>query len=43
MRREWKTEELIAGWTLLDGDWELATRVTGVTPPGFSPILKGFR
>ncbi len=23
MRREWEPEDLIAAWTLLDGDWEL--------------------
>ncbi|MEV0972116.1 hypothetical protein [Microtetraspora glauca] len=29
VRREWEREELIAAWTLLDGDWELVGNKTG--------------
>ncbi|NUP69400.1 MAG: hypothetical protein HOW71_45355 [Nonomuraea sp.] len=32
MRREWEPEELIAAWTLLDGDWDLVGNKTGATP-----------
>ncbi|MET8054742.1 DUF4158 domain-containing protein [Streptosporangium sp. NPDC005286] len=42
MRREWEPEELIAAWTLLDGDWELVGNKTGTTRLGFSLLLKFF-
>jgi hypothetical protein len=42
MRREWEPEELIAAWTLLDGDWELVGNKTGATRLDFSLILKFF-
>ncbi|GES09423.1 DUF4158 domain-containing protein [Acrocarpospora macrocephala] len=42
MRREWEPEELIAAWTLLDGDWELVGNKTGATRLGFSLLLKFF-
>jgi hypothetical protein len=42
VRREWEPEELIAAWTLLDGDWELVGNKTGATRLGFSLILKFF-
>ena len=37
MRREWEPEDLIAAWTLLDGDWELVGNKTGATRLG-SPL-----
>lgn len=36
MRREWEPEDLIAAWTLLDGDWELVGNKTGATHLGFA-------
>ncbi len=42
MRREWEPEELIAAWTLLDGDWELVGNRTGATRLGFGLMLKFF-
>ncbi|WP_326821462.1 Tn3 family transposase [Streptosporangium sp. NBC_01756] len=42
MRREWEPEELIASWTLLDGDWELVGNKTGATRLGFGLMLKFF-
>ncbi|WP_326640051.1 Tn3 family transposase [Streptosporangium sp. NBC_01755] len=42
MRREWEPEELIAAWTLLDGDWGLVGNKTGATRLGFSLLLKFF-
>jgi hypothetical protein len=35
VRREWEPEELIAAWTLLDGDWELVGNKTEATRLGF--------
>ena len=37
LRREWEPEDLIAAWTLLDGDWELVGNKTGATRLG-SPL-----
>ncbi|WP_405148756.1 hypothetical protein OG589_12230 [Sphaerisporangium sp. NBC_01403] len=34
MRREWEPEELIAAWTLLDGDWELVGNKMRMCWPG---------
>jgi hypothetical protein len=42
VRREWEPEELIAAWTLLDGDWELVGNKTGATRLGFGLLLKFF-
>ncbi|MEV4180818.1 DUF4158 domain-containing protein [Streptosporangium canum] len=42
MRREWEPEELIAAWTLLDGDRELVGNKTGATRLGFGVLLKFF-
>ncbi|WP_067817657.1 DUF4158 domain-containing protein [Actinomadura kijaniata] len=42
MRREWEPEELIAAWTLLDGDWDLVGNKTGATRLGFGLLLKFF-
>ncbi|HEU4734272.1 MAG TPA: DUF4158 domain-containing protein, partial [Kofleriaceae bacterium] len=42
MRREWEPEELIAGWTLVDRDWELVANKSGATRLGFALLLKFF-
>ncbi|MGI5289756.1 DUF4158 domain-containing protein [Nonomuraea polychroma] len=42
VRREREPEELIAAWTLLDGDWELVGNKTGATRLGFGLLLKFF-
>jgi hypothetical protein len=42
VRREWELEELIAAWTLLDGDWELVGNKSGATRLGFGLLLKFF-
>ncbi|MEV5707972.1 Tn3 family transposase [Actinoallomurus sp. NPDC052274] len=42
MRREWEPEDLIAAWTLLDGDWRLVGNKTGATRLGFGLLLKFF-
>jgi hypothetical protein len=40
VRREWEPEELIAAWTLLDGDWEVVANKTGATRLGFGLMLR---
>jgi hypothetical protein len=42
VRQEWSLEELLASWTLVDGDWELVANKTGATRLGFSLLLKFF-
>jgi hypothetical protein len=42
VRRQWEPEDLIAAWTLLDGDWELVGNKTGATRLGFVLMLKFF-
>ncbi|GIH51113.1 protein of unknown function [Microbispora rosea] len=42
MRRDWEPEELIAAWTLLEGDWELVGNKRGATRLGFGVLLKFF-
>ncbi|WP_454561894.1 DUF4158 domain-containing protein [Mycobacterium haemophilum] len=42
MHREWASEDLIASWTLVGGDWELVANKTGATRLGFSLLLKFF-
>jgi Domain of unknown function (DUF4158) len=42
MRREWKPEELIACWTLVEDDWRLVSSKAGATRLGFSLLLKFF-
>ncbi|WP_374121243.1 DUF4158 domain-containing protein [Streptomyces sp. WAC00276] len=42
MRQEWSPEELLANWTLVDGDWELVGNKSGATRLGFSLLLKFF-
>lgn len=42
MRREWEPEELIACWTLVDGDRERLANKAGATRLGFALMLKFF-
>ena len=42
MRREWEPEDLIACWTLLDGDRPLVANKRGTTRLGFALMLKLF-
>ncbi|MEU6540514.1 DUF4158 domain-containing protein [Streptomyces sp. NPDC047000] len=42
MRQEWSPEELLANWTLVDGDWALVANKSGTTRLGFSLLLKFF-
>ncbi|WP_327129513.1 Tn3 family transposase [Streptomyces sp. NBC_01727] len=42
MRQEWSPEELLASWTLVEGDWKLVANKTAVTRLGFCLMLKFF-
>jgi hypothetical protein len=42
VRQEWSPEELLANWTLVDGDWDLVANKSGATRLGFSLLLKFF-
>ncbi|MET8509853.1 DUF4158 domain-containing protein [Streptomyces sp. NPDC004787] len=42
MRQEWSPEELLACWTLVDGDWDLVANKSGPTRLGFCLMLKFF-
>ncbi|MFE6160590.1 Tn3 family transposase [Streptomyces sp. NPDC056486] len=42
MRQEWSPEELLANWTLVDGDWDLVANKSGATRLGFGLLLKFF-
>ncbi|MFF8730983.1 DUF4158 domain-containing protein [Streptomyces sp. NPDC015171] len=42
VRQEWSPEELLANWTLVDGDWDLVANKSGTTRRGFSLLLKFF-
>ncbi|MFF9819482.1 DUF4158 domain-containing protein [Streptomyces sp. NPDC014006] len=42
VRQEWSPEELLANWTLVDGDWDLVANKSGTTRLGFSLLLKSF-
>ncbi|WP_242613926.1 DUF4158 domain-containing protein [Actinomadura roseirufa] len=42
MRQEWLPEDVVACWTLVDGDWDLVANKTGATRLGFSLLLKFF-
>ncbi|MFF2901793.1 DUF4158 domain-containing protein [Streptomyces sp. NPDC057966] len=42
VRQEWSPEELLANWTLVDGDWDLVANKSGTTRLGFSLLLKFF-
>ncbi|WP_431982989.1 hypothetical protein [Streptomyces qinglanensis] len=39
-RQEWSPEELLANWTLVDGDWDLVAHKSGATRLGSSLLLK---
>jgi hypothetical protein len=42
VRQEWSPEELLASWTLVEGDWELLANKSGPTRLGFALLLKFF-
>ncbi len=42
VQQEWAPEELLASWTLVEGDWKLVANKTGVTRLGFCLMLKFF-
>ncbi|MGW7018131.1 DUF4158 domain-containing protein [Streptomyces decoyicus] len=42
VRQEWSPEELLANWTLVDGDWDLVANKSGATRLGFGLLLKFF-
>ncbi|MFE7245344.1 Tn3 family transposase [Streptomyces sp. NPDC057580] len=42
MRQEWSPEDVVACWTLVDGDWDLVANKTGPTRLGFCLMLKFF-
>ncbi|MFI2235628.1 DUF4158 domain-containing protein [Streptomyces chrestomyceticus] len=42
VRQEWSPQELLANWTLVDGDWELVANKSGTTRLGFRLLLKFF-
>ncbi len=42
VRQEWSPEELLANWTLVDGDWALVANKSGTTRLGFSLLLRFF-
>ncbi|MFC9759587.1 DUF4158 domain-containing protein [Streptomyces sp. NPDC056921] len=42
VRQEWSPEDVVACWTLVDGDWDLVANKTGPTRLGFCLMLKFF-
>ncbi|MFG2395694.1 DUF4158 domain-containing protein [Streptomyces lydicus] len=40
MRQEWSPEDVVACWTLVDGDWDLLANKSGPTRLGFCLMLK---
>lgn len=42
MRQEWSPEDVVACWTLVDGDWGLVANKSGPTRLGFCLMLKFF-
>jgi Domain of unknown function (DUF4158) len=40
VQADWKPDELIGAWTLVEGDWKLIANKTGVTRLGFAVMLK---
>jgi hypothetical protein len=42
VRQEWSPEDVVACWTLVDGDWDLVANKTGTTRLGYSLLLKFF-
>jgi hypothetical protein len=41
-RREWSPGDVVACWTLVEGDWDLVANKTGATRLCFCPMLKFF-
>jgi TnpA family transposase len=42
VRQEWSPEDVVACWTLVDGDWDLVANKAGTTRLGFCLMLKFF-
>lgn len=42
MRQEWSPEDVVACWTLVDGDWDLVANKSGPTRLGFCLMLEFF-
>jgi hypothetical protein len=42
VRQEWSPEDVVACWTLVDGDWDLVANKSGSTRLGFCLMLKFF-
>ncbi|WP_435851447.1 DUF4158 domain-containing protein [Streptomyces mirabilis] len=42
VRQEWSPEDVVACWTLVDGDWDLVANKSGPTRLGFCLMLKFF-
>jgi len=42
VRQEWSPEDVVACWTLVDGDWDLVSNKSGPTRLGFCLMLKFF-
>ena len=42
VRQEWSPEDVVACWTLVDGDWDLVVNKSGPTRLGFCLMLKFF-
>ncbi|MET9047467.1 DUF4158 domain-containing protein [Streptomyces sp. NPDC004362] len=42
MGQEWSPEDVVACWTLVDGDWDLVANKCGPTRLGFCLMLKFF-
>jgi hypothetical protein len=42
VRQEWSLEDVVACWTLVDGDWDLVANKSGPTRLGFCLMLKFF-
>ncbi len=42
VRQEWSPEDVVACWTLVDGDWDLVANKSGPTRLGFGLMLKFF-
>jgi hypothetical protein len=40
VQTEWDRDELIGGWTLVEGNWDLIANKAGVTRLGFAVMLK---
>lgn len=42
VRQEWSLEDVVACWTLVDGDWKLMANKSGTTRLGFALLLNFF-